>query len=405
MYKNATNAKKNKSQSEAYFLYIYICPTLNFEAMNHFNKIVLISLFTLFSVFLFSQEKSNLKLIKANSMMVDIRIDSILYKQAGTIDVSVNPDILDCSRDTKKVTFYTDVDSISFDITPDGIYDFGFLVNEKDTAWARIKATVPNYLNRLKNAGEYNFNDNREIGDWQYMDKNDSNLKALRTEFNLDSIAGNGDEMSRILNLMYWLHKLVRHDGNSDNPESRNAHDIIEVCKNENRGVNCRMLAITLNECYLAMGFKSRYVTCMPKELKYDDCHVINAVYSQDLDKWVWIDPTNAGFVKDENGVFLSIQEVRDRLVNGEPVFANENLNWNGKPVNREYYLKTYMAKNLYRMSSPTNSAYNIETEKNGDKQNYNELLPLDGINQDMTIRDGGINYKTNNPNLFWEKP
>ena len=47
--------------------------------------------------------------------------------------------------------------------------------------------------------------------------------------FNLDS-AGSGDELSKIRNLMHWVHNAVRHDGSSSNPTSRNAIDLIEVC-------------------------------------------------------------------------------------------------------------------------------------------------------------------------------
>ena len=54
---------------------------------------------------------------------------------------------------------------------------------------------------------------------------------------------------------MHWVHNAVRHDGSSRNPTSRNAIDLIEVCRKENRGINCRMMAQVLNECYLAMGF------------------------------------------------------------------------------------------------------------------------------------------------------
>jgi hypothetical protein len=73
----------------------------------------------------------------------------------------------------------------------------------------------------------------------------------------------------------------------SRNPAVKNAMSMIAVCKRDNRGLNCRGLATVLNECYLAMGFKSRFVTCLPKDsLNIDpDCHVINAVYSNTLKK------------------------------------------------------------------------------------------------------------------------
>ena len=98
-----------------------------------------------------------------------------------------------------------------------------------------------------------------------YMDPNDRDLVRVRRYFNLDSIAGAGDEISKIKNLLAWVHNTIRHDGSSYNPEEKNAIALYEICKKEDRGVNCRMMAQMLNECYLAMGFKSRYVTCLPK--------------------------------------------------------------------------------------------------------------------------------------------
>ena len=75
-----------------------------------------------------------------------------------------------------------------------------------------------------------------------------------------------------------------------------------------------------LNECYLAMGFKSRYVTCFPK-VYINDCHVINSVYSNTLHKWIWMDPTFAAFMsKDE------IKHIEEEYAKTEtPVVSNNS--------------------------------------------------------------------------------
>lgn len=353
--------------------------------------------------------KNEIITVKATSDTVSIRDGKAFMEKIWPVVPSIKPDVYHSVADTKKITFYTDIDSISFDVEPEKTYDFVIVFNEKDSAWTQIQTVIPNYLKRLKNAKEYNFSDNREIAEWTYQDMNHPDLVKLRQELKLDSIAGNGDEISKILNLMYWLHDLIRHDGSSSNPNPRNSLHIIDVCKKENRGVNCRMLATVLNECYLAMGIKSRFVTCMPKELEFDDCHVINAVYSQDLDKWIWIDPSFAAYVKDENGNFLGLQEVRDRLIDGRPLVLNEDANWNHQSKQtKEYYLEIYMAKNLYRLNSPASSQYNAETTVDGrEAYEYIELLPLDGLDQtpQKVVNGRNIRYKTNNPDLFWAKP
>ncbi|RWU04373.1 transglutaminase-like domain-containing protein [Pedobacter chitinilyticus] len=358
----------------------------------------------------FAQKRT--PIIKANATQVSIRDDKTLIKNAWHIVPEEKLDVYVTSG--KKVTFYTDIDSISFKIDPKvGKYDFIILLNGKDTARTQIKYQESR-LGQLKKAAKYNNTDNRFIPKFTYQSKEDANLQRVRKDLKLDSIAGTGNELSQIFNLMHWVHNLIRHDGSSNNPTLKNAIDLVKICKAENRGVNCRMLATILNECYLAMGIASRYVTCMPKETKFDDCHVINMVYSKDLNKWIWMDPTFDAYVMDDKGNLLGIQEVRERLIKGLPLVLNADANWNRTNLQtKEEYLEKYMAKNLYRLQSQQVSEYNTETSANGKKITYIELLPLDGIEQEPQLKETTngktgitfINYKTNNPNLFWTKP
>jgi hypothetical protein len=78
--------------------------------------------------------------------------------------------------------------------------------------------------------------------------------------------------LSRIINLMTWVHNSIRHDGNNWPTCEIDTIDIYNYSKTTNRGVNCRALAIVLNECYLSMGFKSRFITCMPQSETDMDC-------------------------------------------------------------------------------------------------------------------------------------
>ena len=370
---------------------------------------ILLAVMLILTQILFAQNK--LPIIKAHSKNVDIKVDDKLLKNYWTINPKLNPDVYATSA--KTVTFYTDIDSISFNISPKENFDFIILLNEKDSAKTRI-IYEPSKLEILRKAKEYNYSDNRSIPKFIYQSQNDSNLVKVRKELNLDSVAGKGQELSKIFNLMHWVHNLIKHDGSSSNPTLKNAIDLIKVCKVENRGVNCRMLATILNECYLSIGIKSRFVSCMPRETKFDDCHVINMVYSKDLNKWIWIDPTLDAYVMDDKGNLLGMQEVRERLIKGEPLVLNADANRNNEELeSKESYLEYYMAKNLYRLEAPLVSEYNTETWNKGKEVTYVELLPLDGIEQtpqknETTNQTTGvkfINYKTNNPNLFWSKP
>jgi hypothetical protein len=137
-------------------------------------------------------------------------------------------------------------------------------------------------------------------------------------------------------------------------------------------------------------------------------------VYSSDLQKWIWIDPTNNAYVMNEKGELLSIREVREKIINGQPLILNPDANWNNKiSAVKEDYLYTYMAKNLYRLECPVMSKYNYESFEKGETVTYIELLPIDAYNQtpqkqeEISSHTGVkiINFKTNNPNIFWAKP
>lgn len=355
----------------------------------------------------------SLPLIHANSNLVDIKEGNTLAKGAWSIMPEANPDIFTSSEVGEILTFYTDLDSISFEIHPKTIHNFIILLNGKDSAYTQIKYE-PTYLEKLKLGKDYQKEAEIEIPTFTYQEASNPNLMALRKGFNLDSIAGTGNEISQILNLLHWIHDLVPHDGNINNPTVKNALSMINVCQTDERGLNCRGLAIVLNECYLAMGFKSRFVTCMPKDSVFQDCHVINSVYSYDLQKWIWIDPTNDAYVMDEKGELLGLGEVREKLINEEMVILNPDANWNNKHSTlKENYLMNYMAKNLYRFSCVLESKYDIETSQQGKQVEYLELIPTDGLNQKPKISEeyykkSGMTfktYKTNDSNIFWAKP
>lgn len=261
-------------------------------------------------------------------------------------------------------------------------------------AKAREKGDFPLIL---KQSAPYRSND-KEWPAFTYQSPTDSNLTRIREYFKLDSIAGPGDDISRMKKLMYWLHDAIRHDGSSMWPQcDYNAISLYEICQREGRGLNCRFLAMMLNELYLACGIPSRFLTCQPKGYKTDsDCHVINMAWSKSLNKWVWMDPSFAAFVSDENGVLLHPGEVRERLIKDRPLVLNEDANWNHETKQTvDGYLKDYMAKNLYWISAHLRSEYQTEGN-NGANSRMIYLVPEGFLQFDGTTSDDVY---------FWQKP
>jgi transglutaminase-like putative cysteine protease len=274
--------------------------------------------------------------------------------------------------------------------------------------------SVGDYLYILQKGEAYNLADKRELPAFTYQSPDNPGLTMLRQTYKLDSVAGAGNDISKVLNLLHWVHELIPHDGNHENPATRNALQMIAVCTKEQRGLNCRGLASVLNECYLSMGFASRLVTCLPKDsLGVDpDCHVINMVYVPSLKKWVWADPTNDAYIMNEKGELLDIAEVRERIIRDEPLILNHTANWNHRSSTiKEDYLYRYMAKNLYILQCPVNSEYDMETPAAGKTIQYIQLLPLDYFKQQPSVKTTTkkdmtfVFYNTNNPSLFWKLP
>ncbi|MBR4583878.1 MAG: transglutaminase domain-containing protein [Bacteroidales bacterium] len=290
-----------------------------------------------------------------------------------------------------------------------GYKDYGNMLNDKDFENIRKDKKFKSLLEEIKqydrltilqNSSAYIKDDNDSLPQFVYQDSSDYRLVNVRKFFNLDSVAGDGDEISKILNILHFAHNAIRHDGGNFALCEFDAIDLYNYHKSTGEGVNCRHLAIALNEMYLSMGIPSRYVTCMPYNSGDQDCHVINSVWSSQYQKWIWIDPTFEAYVKDENGNYLSIQEVRERLIEGRPVFLNEDANWNNEnKQTKEYYLDSYMAKNLYWFDCVTNYCFNPESRYRYVENKHVFLTPS------TYEKSSDWAVITHDDNYFWQTP
>ncbi|MEB2774690.1 hypothetical protein SYJ56_05200 [Algoriphagus sp. D3-2-R+10] len=86
--------------------------------------------------------QQSLPMIKANTKTVDIQDGAVFQKGIWNLTPEAKPDIYYALEPGKerKVTFYTDMDSISFDVKPGLTYDFIILLNDKDTCFTQINS-------------------------------------------------------------------------------------------------------------------------------------------------------------------------------------------------------------------------------------------------------------------------
>jgi hypothetical membrane protein len=106
------------------------------------NTILTLVLLIIGSV-IFAQE--SLPGIRATSEKVDIRVGNDYFAKGGwSLDPTKKPDVFSIgskwSYESKKVTFTTDIDSISFDVKPGNKYNFIIVLNDTQSCYIQIKA-------------------------------------------------------------------------------------------------------------------------------------------------------------------------------------------------------------------------------------------------------------------------
>ena len=273
------------------------------------------------------------------------------------------------------------------------------------TQWTALLKKYPAFLEKDK---DFPINI-----DFHYSSSTDSNLRKLRDMYDLETIAGQGSEIDRIVNLMSWVYRLAGHANEPKIPSERNAFTLIHLAKVEQRPINCYMKTVILNEVYLSMGFYSRYTHLLPHSNEEQESHFITSVYSHSLGKWILMDPDFGVYVTDKKGNILGVSEIRRRLIGGESMkiihvgrsaLAKLRVNLVNFIEGTDY--RWYLSKNIFKIRCPKNSMFNQESEP---VRVHYELIP-DGYKKEllldykMTNRGKKIFY-TNHEDLFWQKP
>ena len=294
---------------------------------------------------------------------------------------------------------------ISFTVTGCLVIFFGL------ASFASQRDSV-DHIAELRKTAPYNRNGLQNFPAFTYQSALDPHLTELRKTYHLDSVAGDGSEVERAVRLLEWFHKQVPHADVAP-LKALTASNIIETYRKTKYAQGCYPLAIAMNEIFLSMGFPSRCVICFSNLFPLPaGGHVINSVYIDSLNKWIYMDPQENAYIKDEEGHLLSIAEVRERLIDGRPLVLNPTANYHQIPTKKEEYLYRFMAEHIYRMICPVHSQWDSETREDGKTLEYVELLPygsqepaIDGYETKKHQRYLVISYHTNNDSLFWQKP
>ena len=162
------------------------------------------------------------------------------------------------------------------------------------------------------------------------------------------------------------------HNGSGGMGYGKKISDIISFMEGNDMKSNCRGLAILLASLLRLNGIKARHITCMPYEEPFNDCHVVVDCLLPS-GKRVMLDPTSRLYLKDREGEFVSLARLRELLISGEPVFANDGASYNGMGFDNEDNLN-YMTKNTLRFARCTLHKEGVDGKTEASE--YIELIP-----------------------------
>ncbi|MFL5540162.1 MAG: aspartyl protease family protein, partial [Longimicrobiaceae bacterium] len=99
--------------------------------------------------------QSSLPVVRATSRVADVRDGDVFQRGYWSIVPEARPDVYVVRQAGagKRVTFYTDADSISFDVTRGSTHDFVIVLASGDSAFTRIATADPNRLRYTRPGG------------------------------------------------------------------------------------------------------------------------------------------------------------------------------------------------------------------------------------------------------------
>lgn len=224
--------------------------------------------------------------------------------------------------------------------------------------------------------------------------QDDRRAGEISAYFRLDTLFdASAATWEKTLALARFVAGNIPHANQTVQPETRNAIALWEYTRTVEPAFNCRLHSIMLHELLLASGVVNRFVTCLPADAGDNDCHVVNVVWLPELEKWAMIDSDMQAWVAGEDGVPLSLAEMRERYIAGGPMTVRPLLDgWNTS------YYESYWAKNLYWFECWECAGYDREVGFEGRRV---ALLPpgFDGFR----FADGTV--RTTDAERFWAAP
>lgn len=224
-------------------------------------------------------------------------------------------------------------------------------------------------------------------------DYTDERLQTLRDICNLDSLAGNGSEFTKMLRITFGIARVLEL-GPSSNIDSFHAIEVLNKTKQGFKS-NCLVASTVLSECFLSMGYIARVVRCMPMDLRFNECHCMTIAYVKDMNRFIAFDAAMGGCYIDSKGTPLGISDIRKNIIEGKEFHIRSVFKIQDKNI------IAYLCKNMIRFQSHAVSKYGNEITRSSNIINLNPItIPLRDKHSDCTQCTHKYIY---NDNCFWE--
>lgn len=263
------------------------------------------------------------------------------------------------------------------------------------------------YESLMRRFSNYSPSDINKNVTFRYLSKDrDDQLQKLYCQYGLSRYQKEQNDVDVFLKVLRWSHEILDYEVQKKYTGVENATDIIEFCIKEKATVNCRQHAIVLTEALLAMGYCARLVCCLPIDILPQDYCSMTVVYSNNLKKWIALDPSRNCCFLDREGLMLSVEEIRQYLVKGQKIYFKYFNRFNTTDELMLFddveYLD-YLYKNFFRflcskMNGTTNNMPRI----------YYHLVPTGYLVVDYkpVVHDGNIILmNTDDSRSFWDAP
>lgn len=205
--------------------------------------------------------------------------------------------------------------------------------------------------------------------------------------------------------LMEWVSNQWEHNGWNAAPDSLNALGILKSAHNDGQKYRCVEYGIVLNDILNSFGYTARTVGLKSPEVDYGGAgmgHVGTEVWSNNLDKWIFLDPQFGIYARKEN-LPLNIYEIYQSKKEGS-FDAIEFIEIATNRANETYggeFLSNYLGYIDIKQKN-RNLNYSLALKMEGERD-FLTFQAFPSINMMFTTNVEDMYYKLNQTTVLFE--